>query len=213
MNKTRASGFGIAELPRIIRGSGSYLYDAAGKRYVDGSGGPAVFSLGHAHPEVNAAIMRQLNDIAYGYRYLFTSSALEDLTAKVLKVCGGYKDILYSSSGSEAVESALKIALQHFTARGLPHKRHFIARDRSWHGNTLGALSVSGYTGRIRGSAAEASRGGAGSHDTRSRTGDGRRLHLRADRRGRGRRRAGAGGLCERDSGRVPQARCLADRG
>ncbi len=150
MNRIRASGFGIAELPRITRGSGSYLYDAAGKRYVDGSGGPAVFSLGHAHPEVNAAIMRQLNDIAYGYRYLFTSSALEELTAKVLKVCGGYKDILYSSSGSEAVESALKIALQHFTARGLPHKRHFIARDRSWHGNTLGALSVSGYIDRRR---------------------------------------------------------------
>ena len=85
MNKPRASGFGIAELPRIVRGRGSYLYDASGKRYVDGSGGPAVFSVGHAHPEVNDAIMRQLNEIAYGYRYLFTSSALEELTAQVLK--------------------------------------------------------------------------------------------------------------------------------
>jgi len=145
----RASGFGVADLPRIVRGRGSYLYDADGKRYLDGSGGPAVFSVGHAHPEVNAAIIRQLEDVAYGYRYLYTSSALEELSATVLGLCGGaYAEIVYSGSGSEAVESALKIALQHFAARGLPHKRHFIARDRSWHGDTLGALSVSGFAQR-----------------------------------------------------------------
>jgi adenosylmethionine-8-amino-7-oxononanoate aminotransferase len=150
MSKIRASGFGIVDLPKIVRGSGSYLFDAAGKRYVDGSGGPAVFSVGHAHPEVNAAIMRQLNDIAYGYRYLYTSSALEGLTAKLRTVCAGFKDVIYSCSGSEAVESALKIALQHFAARGLRQKRHFIARQRSWHGDTLGALSVSGFADRRR---------------------------------------------------------------
>jgi adenosylmethionine-8-amino-7-oxononanoate aminotransferase len=145
------SGFGIAQLPRIVRGSGSYLFDADGKRYLDGSGGPAVFCVGHAHPEVNAAIVRQLDDIAYGYRYLFTSSALEALTETVLRVCGGgFRDIVYTGSGSEAVESALKIALQHFAARGLSGKRHFIARQRSWHGNTLGALSVSGFAQRRR---------------------------------------------------------------
>jgi adenosylmethionine-8-amino-7-oxononanoate aminotransferase len=145
------SGFGIAQLPRIVRGRGSYLFDADGKRYLDGSGGPAVFSLGHGHPEVNAAIVEQLNDIAYGYRYLFTSSPLEALTATILRACGGgFRDIVYSGSGSEAVESALKIALQHFAARGLMQKRHFIARQRSWHGNTLGALSVSGFAQRRR---------------------------------------------------------------
>jgi adenosylmethionine-8-amino-7-oxononanoate aminotransferase len=145
------SGFGIARLPRIVRGRGSYLFDADGKRYLDGSGGPAVFSVGHGHPEVNAAIMQQLNDIAYGYRYLFTSSALEALTETMLRACGGgFRDIVYSGSGSEAVESALKIALQHFAARGLMQKRHFIARQRSWHGNTLGALSVSGFSQRRR---------------------------------------------------------------
>jgi len=145
------SGFGIAQLPRIVRGRGSYLFDADGKRYLDGSGGPAVFCLGHGHPEVNAAIVRQLDDIAYGYRYLFTSSALEALTDTILRACGGgLADIVYTGSGSEAVESALKIALQHFSARGLPRKRHFIARQRSWHGNTLGALSVSGFAQRRR---------------------------------------------------------------
>jgi adenosylmethionine-8-amino-7-oxononanoate aminotransferase len=149
--KNRPSGFGIDELPRIVRGEGSYLFDAAGKRYLDGSGGPAVFCVGHAHPEVNAAIARQMAEIAYAYRYLFSSSALETLTETILRLCGGgFQDIVYTGSGSEAVESALKIALQHFSARGLPSKRRFIARKRSWHGNTLGALSISDFAQRRR---------------------------------------------------------------
>jgi adenosylmethionine-8-amino-7-oxononanoate aminotransferase len=149
--KNRPGGFGIEKLPRIVRGRGSYLFDAAGNRYLDGSGGPAVFCLGHAHPEVNAAIAQQMHEIAYAYRYLFTSSALDGLTETVLRLCGGrFQDIVYTGSGSEAVESALKIALQHFDARGLRTKRRFIARRRSWHGNTLGALSVSDFAQRRR---------------------------------------------------------------
>ena len=145
------SGFGLGDLPRISHGKGSYLYDQAGKAYLDGSGGPAVFCLGHAHPEVNSAISAQLDSIAYAYRYLFTSSALESLSEAVLRLAGGgFKDVLYSADGSEAVESALKVALQYFAARGLMKKRRFIARRRSWHGNTLGALSVSGFAARRR---------------------------------------------------------------
>ncbi len=149
--KKRPTGFGIDELPRIVRGEGSYLIDSTGKRYLDGSGGPAVFCLGHAHPEVNAAISRQLDDIAYAYRYLFTSTALESLTEMILRLCGGhFQDIVFAGSGSESVEGALKVALQHFAARGLMDKRRFIARRRSWHGNTLGALSVSDFAQRRR---------------------------------------------------------------
>jgi len=151
MARGGGSGFGLEDLPRINRGQGSYLYDASGKAYLDGSGGPAVFCLGHAHPEVNAAIIEQLESVAYAYRYLFTSAALESLTDLVKRVSGGcFKDIVYSSDGSEAVESALKVALQYFAARGLMKKRRFIARERSWHGNTLGALSVSGFAARRR---------------------------------------------------------------
>ncbi len=143
--KNRPSGFGIESLPRIVRGQGSYVFDAAGKRYLDGSGGPAVFCLGHAHPEVNAAIERQLQDIAYAYRYLFTSEALERLTETVLRRCGGeFRDIVYTGSGSEAVESALKIALQHFSARGLNTKRRFISRKRAapWTDSRRSAMCV-----------------------------------------------------------------------
>jgi adenosylmethionine-8-amino-7-oxononanoate aminotransferase len=149
MAKNRAIGFGIENLPRIVRGEGSYLIDDAGRRYLDGSGGPAAFCIGHANREVNAAIAAQLEQVACGYRYLFTSDALEQLTQLLLSLSGPqFGHVVYTSSGSESMESALKVALQYFDARGLPAKRRFISRDRSYHGNTLGALSVSGYAER-----------------------------------------------------------------
>src|SRR5262249_1374966 len=146
MTTNRAVGFGLERLPRIVRGEGSYLFDASGHRYLDGSGGPAAFCIGHANPEVNAAIASQLGQIACAYRYLFTTEALEELTALILRNFGGdFGHGVYSGSGSEAVESALKVALQYWHARGRPDKRRFIARARSYHGNTLGALSMSGF--------------------------------------------------------------------
>jgi adenosylmethionine-8-amino-7-oxononanoate aminotransferase len=136
-------------LPKILYGRGSRLYDATGKDYIDGSGGPAVFCLGHAHPEVNEAIKRQLDRVAHGYRYNFTSDPLEELTEIVARRCGpGFGHMIFTTGGSEAVESALKVALHYHTANGEPSRRHFIARRRSWHGNTLGALSVSEFKER-----------------------------------------------------------------
>ena len=132
MTARRPVGWGMEALPRIVRGEGSYLYDADGRRYLDGSGGPAAFSIGHGNREVNAAIARQLEQVACGYRYLFTSEPLEELTRLMLARCGPqFGHIVYSGSGSEAVESALKVALQYWDARGLPGKKHFIARERS----------------------------------------------------------------------------------
>jgi len=151
MTANRAAGWGMGVLPRIVRGEGSYVYDADGRRYLDGSGGPAAFSIGHGNREVNAAIAAQLEQVACGYRYLFSSEPLEQLTSLLLACCGPeFKHIVYSGSGSEAVESALKVALQYWDARGLLAKKRFIARERSYHGNTLGALSVSGFLERRR---------------------------------------------------------------
>jgi adenosylmethionine-8-amino-7-oxononanoate aminotransferase len=145
----RAIGFGLEHLPRIVRGEGSYLFDAEGRRYLDGSGGPAAFCIGHANREVNAAIAAQLEQIACAYRYLFTTDVLEELTGLILRKFGpDFGHVVYCCSGSEAVESALKVALQFWHARGLRAKRHFIARERSYHGNTLGALSMSGFAER-----------------------------------------------------------------
>ncbi len=140
-----------ARLPKIAHGKGSYLFDTEGRRYIDGSGGPAVFCLGHGNEEVNEAIKAQLDRVAHGYRYTFTSDPLEKLTEFVRRRCGagsGLERMIFVSSGSEAVESCLKIALQYHSARGETSRRRFIARERSWHGNTLGALAVSGFRDR-----------------------------------------------------------------
>ena len=136
-------------LPKAAWAKGSYIYDVDGKQYIDGSGGPAVYCLGHANEEVNDAIKSQLDRIAHGYRYNFTSDALEELTDIIRQRCGGaLNHMVYVTGGSEAVESCLKIALQYHSARGEMSRRRFIARERSWHGATLGALSVSGFLER-----------------------------------------------------------------
>ena len=139
-----------ATLPRVVRGQGSYLWDATGKQYIDGSGGPAVYCLGHGNAEVNAAITAQLGQIAHGYRYNFTTDVLEELTEIIRTQAGGaLREMVFVSGGSEAVESCLKIALQYQTAIGQKSRRVFISRQRSWHGNTLGALAVSGFAERV----------------------------------------------------------------
>lgn len=138
-----------AKLPKVDYGQGCYIFDTDGKRYIDGSAGPAVYSLGHAHPEVNEAIKRQLDRIAHGYRYTFTSDPLEELTDMVAGFCGGgLKHMTFVSSGSEAVESCIKIALQYQTSIGQKSRRLLISRERSWHGNTMGATSISGFYAR-----------------------------------------------------------------
>jgi adenosylmethionine-8-amino-7-oxononanoate aminotransferase len=136
-------------LPKVAHASGCYVTDSSGKQYIDGSSGPAVFSLGHAHPEVNAAIEDQLARIAHGYRYSFTSDALERLTELIQQQAGpGFEHIVFVTGGSEAMESALKIAMQYHWTVGAPSRKRFIARKRSYHGNTLGALAVSDFSQR-----------------------------------------------------------------
>ena len=136
-------------LPKVAYGKGIYVYDVSGNRYIDASGGPAVYSLGHGNEEVNAALKQQLDKIAHGYRYTFTSDALEELESLITAGCGpNYQDMVFVTGGSEAVEGALKIALQYHTAKGEISRRRFISRCRSWHGNTLGALGVSEFLDR-----------------------------------------------------------------
>jgi adenosylmethionine-8-amino-7-oxononanoate aminotransferase len=156
-NTVRLSNNPIAnELPRVAYARGSYLFDIDGKRYLDGSGGPAVYCLGHSHPEVNEALQVQNGKVAHAYRYHFTSDASDQLQAIITERTGGhFNHMVFVTSGSEAVESCMKIALQFHAARGEISRRRFISRRRSWHGNTLGALSVSDF--KIRRDAYEGS--------------------------------------------------------
>ncbi len=149
MSQSRLDLKSVSHLPKVAWAKGSYLTDSDGKQYIDGSGGPAVYCIGHGNEEVNEAIAKQLERIAHGYRYNFTTDALEELTDIITKRCGGdLKNVIFLTGGSEAVESCLKLALQYQFAIGQKSRRKFIARERSWHGNTLGALGVSGFLER-----------------------------------------------------------------
>ncbi|WP_374651355.1 aspartate aminotransferase family protein [Dongia sp.] len=130
-------------LPAAVKGEGAYVIDSTGKRYLDASGGPAVSCLGHSHPKVIEAVRRQAGEIAFAYSAFFTHPAMEALADKlVAQAPAGLGHAFFVSGGSEAIEAAMKLARQYFLEIGEPKRRHFIARRRSYHGNTLGALSL-----------------------------------------------------------------------
>ena len=132
-------------MPRAVKGDGVYIIDADGKRYLDGSGGAAVSCLGHSDADVIKAIREQAETLAFAHTGFFTSTAAEELADDlVAKAPGGIEKVYFMSGGSEAVEASLKMARQYFLETGEPGRTRFIARRQSYHGNTLGALSVGG---------------------------------------------------------------------
>ncbi|HCB0454037.1 MULTISPECIES: aspartate aminotransferase family protein [Klebsiella] len=133
------------------RAQGAYIFDAQGKPYLDACGGAAVSCLGHAHPDVLAAMHRQIDRLAYAHTSFFTSDAVEQLAEHLTRTAPGELNYAYFvSGGSEAVETALKMARQYFVEIGQPSRTRFIARQQSYHGNTLGALAVGGNEWRRR---------------------------------------------------------------
>jgi len=133
------------KMPIAVRGEGMYIYDKQGKRYLDGSGGAAVSSLGHSHPKVIEAIKNQLDSIAFAHTGFFSSEPAEELAQYLIdQAPGDMGKIYFTSGGSEAVEAALKLARQYFLERGESQRTLFISREQSYHGNTLGALGVGG---------------------------------------------------------------------
>ncbi|MBU4528008.1 MAG: aspartate aminotransferase family protein [Desulfomicrobium sp.] len=134
-----------AILPTVFRGEGVYLYDQSGKAYLDGSGGAAVSCLGHGDVDVTHAIKAQLDRVAFAHTSFFTSEPAEQLADKLIAHAPQGIDRVYLvSGGSEAMEAALKLARQYFVEIGQPQRRHVIARQQSYHGNTLGALATGG---------------------------------------------------------------------
>ncbi|MCD2515053.1 aspartate aminotransferase family protein [Massilia sp. G4R7] len=137
--------------PTAVAGDGIRIRDKAGRVYIDASGGAAVSSLGHGHPDVIAAMHRQIDKLAYAHTGFFTTDAAEEL-ADVL-IAGAPQDIgavYLVSGGSEAMETALKLARQYWVEAGEPQRKLFMARRQSYHGNTLGALAVGGNEWRRR---------------------------------------------------------------
>ena len=135
--------------PIAVSGEGCYLIDSYGKRYFDGSGGAAVSCLGHNDAEVKAAIIDQLEHLAFAHTGFFSSAPAEALADALAKAApGSLNRVYFVSGGSEAVEAALKLARQYFVERGMPEKQYLIGRRQSYHGNTLGALAAGGNAWR-----------------------------------------------------------------
>ena len=137
--------------PTAVKGEGIYIYDDRGKQYIDGSGGAVVVSIGHGVPEIREAMLNQASQIAFTHGTHFTTRAAVDLAERLAAMApAGIERVYYLSGGSEAVETAVKMARQYQVDRGKPSKFKVISRWTSYHGNTLGALSLSGHTGRRR---------------------------------------------------------------
>ena len=139
------------DLPVARAGEGCFLFDETGNAYLDGSGGAAVSCLGHSDLHVKNAIIKQAENIAYAHTSFFTSSPAEDLAARLAAYAPGNINRVYLvSSGSEAMEAAIKLARQYFIETGQSNRKHIIARKQSYHGNTLGALAAGGNQWRRR---------------------------------------------------------------
>ncbi|OSQ42950.1 aspartate aminotransferase family protein [Thalassospira sp. MCCC 1A01428] len=141
----------LVQPPRAVSGDGIYIIDENGKRYLDASGGAAVSCLGHSAPDVRAAIIDQVGKLAYAHSGFFSSDPMEELADDLIAHApAGMERVYFVSGGSEAVEASLKMARQYFLEIGEPDREFVIARRQSYHGNTLGALSVGGNMWRRR---------------------------------------------------------------
>ncbi len=137
--------------PTAVRAEGILIYDQEGRAYIDGSGGAVVVSIGHGVREILQAMQCQAARIAFAHGSQFTSEAAKELARKIVELCPpGLERVYFLSGGSEAVETAVKMARQYQVERGKPEKYKVISRWASYHGNTLGALALSGHTGRRR---------------------------------------------------------------
>lgn len=133
--------------PLVDRAEGIYLFDQQGRKVIDGSSGAMVVNIGHSNPNVLAAMRAQLDRVTFAYRLHFENDAAEDLAARLVgHMPPGMDKVFFVSGGSEAVESCLKMARQYAVATGQAGRFKVISRFPSYHGSTLGALAVTGYT-------------------------------------------------------------------
>ncbi|WP_458415093.1 aspartate aminotransferase family protein [Schinkia sp. CFF1] len=136
--------------PTVSHGDGIYLFDDNGKKYIDGCSGAVTASLGHANPEIIQAMHGQAEKVSFVYRSQFTSEPAERLAQKLNDLINADEDYwsFFVNSGSEAVETAMKMAIQHWQEQGNYRKNKILSRWISYHGITMGALSLSGHVKR-----------------------------------------------------------------
>ena len=134
------------QMPIVSHGEGVYLWDTEGNKYLDGCAGAITCNMGHNHPAIKQAMQQQLDNVAFSYRTQFESQAAIDLAQMLVDHTHGQLDkVFFVGSGSEAVESAMKLARQYFFEKGETQRQHFVSLAPSYHGSTLGALSLTSY--------------------------------------------------------------------
>ncbi|MCB1331136.1 MAG: aspartate aminotransferase family protein, partial [Maritimibacter sp.] len=135
-----------ASRPFLDRAEGIYMWDRAGKRYIDGTSGAMVSNIGHSNPRVLAKMKAQMDRSTFGYRLHFRTEPSENLATKISQMMPeGLDRVFFVSGGSEAVESAIKLARQYKMTQGEASRWKVISRYPSYHGCTLGALDLTGY--------------------------------------------------------------------
>jgi adenosylmethionine-8-amino-7-oxononanoate aminotransferase len=142
---TRMSAYEDSDVPVIVRGSGAYVYDQHGRRYLDGLSGLFVTQVGHGRTEIAEAGARQAAELAYFPLWSYAHPKAIELAARLAELAPGpLNRVFFTTSGSEAVESAWKLAKQYFKLTGQPGRYKVISRDIAYHGTSMGALAVTG---------------------------------------------------------------------
>src|SRR6516165_9130980 len=142
---TRMSSYAEGKMPVIVRGSGQYVYDERGKRYLDGLSGLFVSQVGHGRTEIAEAGARQAAELAYFPLWSYAHPKAIELAQRLAELApGDLNRVFFTTSGSEAVESAWKLAKQYFKLAGQPGRYKVISRDIAYHGTSMGALAITG---------------------------------------------------------------------
>ena len=136
------------EIPIITRADGCYVYDEHGKRYLDGLSALFCVNAGHGRTEYGEAAARQVEELDFYTLWSYAHPRAIELAARIASLApGDLNRVFFTSGGSEAVESALKLARQYHKLRGNGTKYKVIARDTAYHGTTMGCLTATGIAG------------------------------------------------------------------
>jgi adenosylmethionine-8-amino-7-oxononanoate aminotransferase len=147
MHFTRMSAYEDHEIPIIVRGEGCYVYDEHGNRYIDGLSALFCVNIGHGRADIVQAGADQAKELGFYTNWSYAHPPAIELAARIADLApGDLNRVFFTSGGSEAVESALKLARQYHKLTGHPNKTKVIARDIAYHGTSLGALSATGIT-------------------------------------------------------------------
>jgi adenosylmethionine-8-amino-7-oxononanoate aminotransferase len=146
MHFTRMADYSTHEVPVIVRGEGPWVWDSRGKRYLDGLSGLFVVQVGHGRQELADAAARQASRLAYFPIWGYAHPMAIELAERLSELApGDINRVFFTDGGSEAVESAWKLARQYFKVIGQPQRTKAISRQIAYHGATMGALSITGY--------------------------------------------------------------------